>query len=220
MKKGMIIGLSLIGLIIPVGLQAIEDKEDRIETVITFNLTAEDRFTYEVRVSEGGYLIDGSQRITNGIMEYQLSVGQTKEFSLEADRGYEVKEIQVNEEKIDREVDKIEIAGVSKKSILEVRYGKIEETTVPDIPTPPDEGDNSDTPISPDKGGNKDSIDMPEQITSEGGNKGNRIEGMIPITADMLRIREYVCLMLIVIYMIYVSRRDIFMQGHVDNKEK
>lgn len=208
MKKGMIIGLSLIGLIIPVGLQAIEDKEDRIETVITFNLTAEDRFTYEVRVSEGGYLIDGSQRITNGIMEYQLSVGQTKEFSLEADRGYEVKEIQVNEEKVDREVDKIEIAGVSKKSILEVRYGKIEETTVPDIPTPPD------------KGGNKDSIDMPEQITSEGGNKGNGIEGMIPITADMLRIREYVCLMLIVIYMIYVSRRDIFMQGHVDNKEK
>lgn len=113
-------------------LTGVEGKEEEIETEIGFYLTKEDRYPYEVRVSEGGYVIDGRQRITNGIVAYELSVGQRKKFVLEAKEGYELEEIVINGKVEEREVKEIEIQGVSAKSELEVRYEKKEETYQPD----------------------------------------------------------------------------------------
>lgn len=182
-------------------------SEETSKVVISFDLTSEDRFIYEVRVSTGGYLLDGSQKIVDGIMEYELSVGQTKEFILVANKGYEVKEIKVNNQNLDTNLKKVRITGVSGRSVLEIRYGKIEELLVPDTPTPPDNMVIPDGSQSGENGG-LDYIDT---------NRENGVDSLIPITGDMLRISEYICLMLIILYRIYVSGRGINTQQRDDN---
>lgn len=124
MKKAvMIVGIWL--LLSPV----IEGKE--IEMPVRLEIGKEDRFVYEVRVSEGGYLLDGRQKITNGIMEYELKVGERKEFRIEAVEGYEIKEIRINGES-QKKQDRVTVIGVAGRSVLEVEYGKKEETPKPD----------------------------------------------------------------------------------------
>lgn len=196
MKKGIEALLCMAAIVVPVGLHAKElEREDTSNVVISFDLTTEDRFTYEVKVNEGGYLIDGSQRITNGTVAYELSVGQTKEFKVETERGYEVKEIRDNGKLLNTEGNRIKIAGVSAKSILEVRYGKIEDSNEADKPIPPN---TSDTPDNSQGGGIKDTENQGSGLTSVG-----------PETGDTLKISEYICLMLMVLYGIYVSRKGI-----------
>lgn len=123
-----VIGVVLLILMMLSG-EVYGKEESRTDVVISFNLQQEYRYPYQVRVSEGGSLYDGSQRITNGIMEYQLSVGENKEFRLQPDKGYEVKEIKINDKEMERGIEQIVIEGVSSSSVLEVRYGRIEESS-------------------------------------------------------------------------------------------
>lgn len=185
MKRILGLVLCLISILQPGSLYGLEEEEDRnIESVISFELTAEDRFTYEVRVSKGGSLIDGSQRITDGIMIYELSVGETKQFQMEPSEGYELKEIRIDNKDIGTNIDRITIEGVSKNSLLEVRYEK------------------------------RDEIEMPEETLEDSKNQKNinirnQTTASIPQTGDWLRVGNYICLLLIVVYGVYVNRKGI-----------
>lgn len=213
--KRILIGFAcFILMTMPIRLQAIEEV-DTVKVVISFDLTAEDRFIYEVRVSDGGSLYDGSQRITNGIMEYQLSVGGKKEFKIEANTGYEVKEIKVNGRNIDTDIEGITITGISANSVLEVKFKKIESTIPPDIDNP----DTPDVPAPP-NGSNEPETTLPPYENFENTVAyidEQKCDGIIPVTGDILRVSEYICLMLLVFYRMYVSNRGIDTYSRVGN---
>lgn len=193
MKGITILLVSLLVIMMPIGVQAKE--EEKIEAVLSFYLTEQDRFVYEVKVSDGGCLYDGSQRITNGIIAYELSVGQKKEFQMEANEGYEVKRIEINGVEQNLEAKEIEIHGVSATSVLEVRYGRIEEEKIPE----------------------KGKQDITENVYPP--IEQGKEERKIPSTADLMKISAYISVLVIVIGVFYISKRGINTARHVEDIE-
>lgn len=197
MKKIICLMISMIVMTSLPRVKAAEEGKG-IETVISFELTAENRFIYEVKVSEGGCLYDGSKKITNGIMAYELSVGEIKKFSIEADKGYEVKYITINGENTNPKQREIQVTGVSADSILEVRYGKIEAK----------ETDEPASSIKP---------NISSQLE-----KSRKVISHIPSTGDIWKMGEYVCLLILMLCGMYISKRGINTSKIVEdiNQEK
>lgn len=202
MKKIICIVIFIVSEFIPVNLYAM-DEENKIETVISFELTVEDRFGYEVRVSDGGCLYDGSQKITTGTMIYQLSVGEKKTFLIQPDKGYRIKEITINGQIVANDINKIEITGVSANCVLDITYAKMEGSS--NIPVGPEEKE-------------EDIQDKKEELADKSTEtKNSNINKIIPSTGDLLTGGKYICLMLIVLYRFCISKTGINTKC-VDNK--
>lgn len=173
MKKTWI-KLTIILLLstIPFQKQSIvKASEVSVGVVVERNFTADDRFTLELRVNKGGYVIDGSAWISEGIIAYELPVATEKSFQVKCEKGYKLKSITFEQPEIDvsksllseLKEDTFNIHTVSTKTIVTVEFEK-DPNDRPDPepspnpePTPGDEpSDNGGTKDGPSTGDNTD----------------------------------------------------------------
>lgn len=119
--------LLTITLFTAMNVEAAEVKEG---VEIERNFTDDDKFSLEIRVEEGGYLIDGKARISKGTIAYELPLETTKTFQVQSMDGYEIKDIRYEQPGIgveysilnQMEANEISIQTVSTKIVATIEF--------------------------------------------------------------------------------------------------
>lgn len=100
------------------------------ETKVSFTVSQEGKYELSVEASGNGEIRDGDKAIRNGIVEYQLSVGETKTFRIIPDEGYKIGSVIYEQPEVSRVMDlteqalsgEIEIAMESTGGILRIEF--------------------------------------------------------------------------------------------------
>lgn len=100
------------------------------ETKVYFTVSQEGKYELSVEASGNGEIRDGDKAIRNGIVEYQLSVGETKTFRIIPDEGYKIGRVIYEQPEVSRVLDlteqalsgEIEIAMESTSGILRIEF--------------------------------------------------------------------------------------------------
>lgn len=133
-RKAIAVLFIFLNLVVP--RQDIEAKETVGIAVskIVIDFTDEHRYILELRVKEGGYALDGSMPIKDGIVEYELPLETQKRFKIESNPGYQLKDIKYEypelgmKRSIIEEIknDSITLDTVSTHAVVTVEFEKRE----------------------------------------------------------------------------------------------
>lgn len=99
------------------------------------NFTDDDKFTLEIQVKEGGYVIDGNTRISTGTVAYEVPLETFKTFEIYSLKGYKLKDITYEQPEMDiyqsilseLHDNKITVQSLSTKVIVSVAFEKTGE---------------------------------------------------------------------------------------------
>lgn len=122
MKKLMIVILIIQILIMPIEVKAYKQESD---LELKFPLTAKDKYQYTLVVRGNGEVIEGNKGLRNGKTIYSLSVGQSKNFKIVPDIGYEIDYIKYAGKK-QKVKERFSFKAVSENRKIEVVFKKKE----------------------------------------------------------------------------------------------
>lgn len=116
------------------------------ETKVSFTVSQDGKYSLSVEASGNGEIRDGEKNIRNGIVEYQLSVGETKIFRIVPDEGYRIGSVIYEQPELSRTEDltqqalsgEIQISMESTGAVLRVEF-------VPDTSSGGGEGSQGQT---------------------------------------------------------------------------
>lgn len=100
------------------------------ETKVSFTVSQDGKYSLSVEASGNGVIRDGEKDIRDGIVEYQLSVGETKVFRIVPDEGYRIGSVIYEQPELSRTEDltqqalsgEIQIAMESTGAVLRVEF--------------------------------------------------------------------------------------------------